>query len=565
MTRRYLIPFALAAALAACGGTNKPINCPVCAQTAGNNAGNGATTGNAGATDAAWKSGPPKKVTTVEGITEYTLDNGLRVLLFPDDSEDKVTVNITYFVGSRLEGYGETGMAHLLEHMMFKGTPTHDEHLEVAAGARRPVQRHTSYDRTNYFETMPSTDENLTWALGMEADRMVNSKIAQEDLSKEFSVVRNEFEMGENNPLRVLEERIISAAYLWHNYGKSTIGSKSDIERVPASRLKTFYEKYYRPDNAMLVVAGKFDPKHALDLVGQTFGTVAKPSTPIEASYTVEPVQDGEKEIVLRRTGDSQYIGVLYHGVAGADAAFVPMSAAADILTVAPSGRLYKALVEKKLATRVWNEADPLREPGYVLFWAEVPKGKALAPVRDKMISIIEGLGKSKITPAEVNRFIAKSDKQMELFMTSSQRVAIALTEFAALGDWRMLFVIRDRADKVTADAIATAATNYFKQLQPHGRHVHADRREEHRPRAAAQGARRRRPDQGLQGPRRHQPGRGVRRQLRQHREAHRALHAEGRHEGGAPAQTHPRQEGRGSHRRLLRQREGAPGQDHRR
>jgi len=463
MPRRYLISLALAAALAACGGTNKPINCPVCAQTAGNTAGNGAADSN-GATDAAWKSGPPKKVTAVEGITEYTLDNGLRVLLFPDDSQEKVTVNITYFVGSRLEGYGETGMAHLLEHMMFKGTPTHDDIWKSLQAHGAQFNGTTSYDRTNYYETMPSTDDNLTWALNMEADRMVNSKIAQEDLSKEFSVVRNEFEMGENNPLRVLEARIISAAYLWHNYGKSTIGSKSDIERVPASRLKVFYKKYYRPDNAMLVVAGKFDPKRALDLVGQTFGTVAKPATPIEDSYTVEPVQDGEKEIFLRRTGDSQYIGVLYHGVAGADAAFVPMSAAADILTVAPSGRLYKALVEKKLATRVWNEADPLREPGYVLFWAEVPKGKQLAPVRDKMISIIEGLGKSKILPAEVNRFIAKSDKQMELFMTSSQRVAIALTEFASLGDWRMLFVMRDRADKVSADAIATAASNYFKR-----------------------------------------------------------------------------------------------------
>ncbi len=464
MTRRYLIPLALAAALAACGGTNKPINCPVCAQTAGNGTGNGAVAGNAGTDATASKSGPPKKVTTVEGITEYTLDNGLRVLLFPDDSQEKVTVNITYFVGSRLEGYGETGMAHLLEHMMFKGTPTHDDIWKSLQAHGAQFNGTTWLDRTNYYETMPSTDENLTWALGMEADRMVNSKIAQEDLSKEFSVVRNEFEMGENNPLGVLEERIVSAAYLWHNYGKSTIGSKSDIERVPATRLKAFYEKYYRPDNAMLVVAGKFDPKRALDLVGQTFGAVAKPATPIPDSYTVEPVQDGEKQVILRRTGDSQYVGVLYHGVPGASADYVPMQAAADILTDEPSGRLYKALVEKKLATRVWNEGYPTKEPGYFLFFAEVPKGKALGPVRDKMISIIEGLAKTKITPAEVNRFIAKSDKQMELLMTNSQRIAILLTEFAAMGDWRMLFVSRDRADKVSPDSIATVAGNYFKR-----------------------------------------------------------------------------------------------------
>src|SRR6185312_5988467 len=182
---------------------------------------------------AAARASEPRKVVSIEGITEYALDNGLRVLLFPDSSKPTVTVNVTYLVGSRHEGYGESGMAHLLEHMLFKGTPTHQKIWTEMDAHGAQFNGTTDYDRTNYFETVNATDENLKWALGLEADRMVNSKVAADDLKSEFSVVRNEFEIGENSPQSILEERIYSTAYLWHNYGKSVIGSRSDIERVP--------------------------------------------------------------------------------------------------------------------------------------------------------------------------------------------------------------------------------------------------------------------------------------------------------------------------------------------
>jgi len=214
---------------------------------------------------------------SVEGITEYTLDNGLRVLLFPDPSKPTATINITYLVGSRHEGYGETGMAHLLEHMVFKGSPKHPNiPQELTEHGSRPNGT-TWYDRTNYFETVPATDENITWALDLEADRMVNSFIAKKDLETEFSVVRNEFEMGENSPFNVLLERVMSTAFLWHNYGKSTIGARSDIEQVPIERLQAFYRKYYQPDNAILMVAGKIDEANTLRLVAEKFGPIPKP------------------------------------------------------------------------------------------------------------------------------------------------------------------------------------------------------------------------------------------------------------------------------------------------
>src|ERR1700683_379802 len=268
------------------------------------------------------------KVTSVEGITEYRLENGLKVLLFPDNSKPTVTVNVTYLVGSRLEGYGETGMAHLLEHMLFKGTAKRTGIMSELTSHGAQFNGTTSYDRTNYFETMTATDENLHWALDMEADRMVNSRVSQKDLDSEMTVVRNEFESGENSPIRVLQERVMSTAYLWHGYGRSPIGSRSDIEHVPIEKLQAFYRNYYQPDNAVLVVAGKFDPAKTLGWIQETMGAIPKPTRKLIPTYTEEPVQDGEREVVLRRIGDIQMVMAAYHIPAAASADY----AALDVL-----------------------------------------------------------------------------------------------------------------------------------------------------------------------------------------------------------------------------------------
>src|SRR5712671_5582040 len=248
----------------------------------------------------------PKLITIVEGIKEYELDNGLRVLLIPDASQTNIAVNIVYKVGSRHEGYGETGMAHLIEHMLFKQCGKFTDIKKAIADRGASANGTTWYDRTNYYEILSASDENLSWALDMEADRMVNSKMLAEELAKEFSVVRNEFEIGENYASNVLTERILSTMYLWHNYGKSTSGSKEDIERVKAENLKMFYKKYYQPDNAVLIIAGKFDEKKALNYVKQFFGPIPKPTRVLQPTYTVEPPQDGERYVELRRAGDIQ-------------------------------------------------------------------------------------------------------------------------------------------------------------------------------------------------------------------------------------------------------------------
>src|ERR1700689_2397306 len=211
----------------------------------------------------------PEFVTSVEGVKEYRLSNGLQILLVPDAAQTNVVVNVVYHVGSRQEGYGETGMAHLLEHMMFKGSKRFSSIKKTIADKGAFANGTTWYDRTDYYEILPATDSNLTWALDMESDRMVNSLMKNEDLQKEFTVVRNEFEADENYPDNNWQERVVCTMYLWHNYGKSTIGSKEDIERVPIGSLKMFYQKDYQPVGASLIVAEEFDEKNILELIGK--------------------------------------------------------------------------------------------------------------------------------------------------------------------------------------------------------------------------------------------------------------------------------------------------------
>ena len=405
-------------------------------------------------------------VASVEGITEYRLPNGLRVLLFPDQSKQQITVNITYLVGSRHEGYGETGMAHLLEHLVFKGSTNHpnidDELSERGAFANGT----TWFDRTNYYETFPANDDNLRWALELESDRMVNSFIAAEDLASEMTVVRNEWESGENSPSSVLMDRVMSAAFLWHNYGNTTIGARSDIENVPIERLQGFYRKYYQPDNAVLVVAGRFEPERAVAMVEETFGAIPRPertgANTLFPTYTAEPAQDGERSVTLRRVGDTQLVMAVYHLPAGSHEEFAAVEVLAHLLNTEPAGRLYKNVVEPGLAASTSVFTLQLGEPGVMLVRAEVRKEDSLAEAEAAVLSTLHGLAKTPPTDEEVNRAKTEFAASFELAFNNPQSIGLQLSEWAAMGDWRLMFLHRDRIEKVTPDAVLAAAKAYL-------------------------------------------------------------------------------------------------------
>jgi zinc protease len=406
----------------------------------------------------------PERVTTVEGITEYRLANGLRVLLFPDQTKQTITINVTYLVGSRHENYGETGMAHLLEHMVFKGSPGHtDIPNELSSHGARPNGT-TSWDRTNYFETFNATPENLRWALDLESDRMVNSFIAKKDLDSEMTVVRNEFEGGENQPINVMFKRLLSVAYDWHNYGNTPIGARSDIEGVPIERLQAFYKTYYQPDNAIVLLAGKFDEEPTLAMVNQYFGKIPRPARVLPELHTVEPTQDGERQVILRRVGDVQWCGTAYHVPAGANEDIAALQVLNEVLGNAPAGRMHKAIVEPGKAAAVFQVSLQIRDPGMAGFFAQVRDGQPLEPVLNQLIAIAEKPTAKPVTDEEVVRARTQILTQIELQLNSSENVGLALSDWVGIGDWRLMFVHRDRLRAVTTADVQRVWAKYFKQ-----------------------------------------------------------------------------------------------------
>lgn len=406
---------------------------------------------------------PPVKVTSVEGITEYRLANGLKVLMFPDQSKQTITVNITYMVGSKHENYGETGMAHLLEHLVFKGTPKHPNIPQELTEHGASPNGTTWVDRTNYFETFNATDENLNWAIDLEADRMVNSYIAKKDLDSEMTVVRNELESGENSPFRILMERVTSTAYTWHNYGKSTIGSKSDLENVPIERLQAFYRKYYQPDNAVLTVVGKMDEAKTLQLINEKFGTIPKPTREVAQTYTADQTQDGERFVSLKRVGDIQAIMAAYHVPAGSHPDFAAISVLARVLGSDPSGRLYKALVDTKKASGTGTFAYAWKEPGLLMAYAQVLKEKPLDDAKNTFLQTLDQISTTPATQEEVDRAKNELIKNVELMFNSSTSIGLNLSESIGAGDWRLLFLNRDRIKSVTVEDVKRVAKLYIK------------------------------------------------------------------------------------------------------
>ena len=408
---------------------------------------------------------PPglQAVATVEGISDYRLANGLQVLLVPDASKASTTVNLTYRVGSRHESYGETGMAHLLEHLIFKGTPT-TRNVQAELGKRGlRYNGSTSFDRTNYFASFTASDDSLRWYLNWSADAMVNSNIARSDLDSEMTVVRNELEAGENNPGRILYQRTLSAMYDWHNYGKSTIGARSDVENVDIGRLQAFYKLHYQPDNATLIVAGRFDSAQVLAWVAEAFGKIPKPQRVLQPTYTLETAQDGERQVTVRRVGGTPMVYMGYHVPAGSSPDFGATALLAQVLGDTPGGRLHKALVEKGLAAGTFSGALALTEPGALLLVAQLGPGQDVNKARSAMAAVADGLTRSPVTAVELERARTQWLNGWEQGFTDPEVVGVQLSEAIALGDWRLFFLQRDHVKRALLADVQRVAALYLK------------------------------------------------------------------------------------------------------
>ncbi len=408
----------------------------------------------------AWQEAP-KKIATVEGVTEYQFSNGARLLLLPDATKPTISVNMTVLVGSRHEGYGEAGMAHLLEHMVFKGTPTFPDIPKALRDHGAQFNGTTNSDRTNYFETLNPTDENLEFAIQMECDRLVNSYVRKEDLVSEFTVVRNEFERGENSPQGVLSQRISAAAYEWHNYGKTTIGNRSDIERVPIDNLLAFYRKYYQPDNVVLIVTGRFVEDKALELATKYLGSIPKPERKLDKTYTEEPPQDGERFVELRRVGAIGSFAAAWHIPASSHEDWAPLSILASVLNEDKVGLMEKSLVESGIASSASVRCESAHDPG--LFYLSVqPQEGNLEKARDAAIDTMDGLASFTADAEAVERAKLRARRQTENLLLDAQAMSQALSSASSLGDWRLLFLQRDRIAAVKPEDVTRVARTYF-------------------------------------------------------------------------------------------------------
>ncbi|MFG6462227.1 M16 family metallopeptidase [Roseateles sp. DXS20W] len=405
----------------------------------------------------------PEPVRELGGIEEYRLPNGLQVLLFPDATQTTTTVNITYRVGSRHEAPGEYGMAHLLEHMLFKGTARQKD--IPGAMAQRGVRFNgtTTTDRTNYFASFNANADTLAFLLDLEADRMVNSRVAKADLDTEMTVVRNEFERGENQPFAVLAQRVNAAAFAWHPYGHATIGPKSDIENVPIEKLQGFYKRYYRPDNATLLIAGSFDKAATLALIGRHFGPLARPAEPIPQPYTVEPPQDGERSVVVRRVGGQPILLAAYHVPAITHPDTPALIVYGLLMSLQPSGQLYKQLVDTKLAVAAGIGGSGGAEPGVANAFAALPPGADVDKVEKLLLDLAEGRDAKPFDESELARVRDIAVNSYRQQMKNPEALIQQISGLIAAGDWRLLFQLMEDIPKVTLADVERVRAAYFK------------------------------------------------------------------------------------------------------
>jgi zinc protease len=409
---------------------------------------------------AATPAAAPARITTIQGITEYRLPNGLRVLLGPDSARPMVTMNLVYQVGSRHEGPGEAGMAHLLEHMLFKGTAAHPDPKQEFSRRGMRWNGTTSYDRTNYYAQFTPAPEDQRWLLRWFADTMTNLRITPELLDGERPVVRNEMQSSENRPQRLLYQQLMSAAYEFHPYGRTVIGTETDLANVQPAQLQDFYHRYYRPDNAVLIVTGQFDEQALLGDIAAAFADVAQPKTPIAQAYTLDRAQQGEREVHLRRAGGVPLMYLGYHMPVGAAREAVAMAALALMLTRQPDGPLYEALVKPGIAVSVYGYPVALQDPGLVQFGAtladESRREEAWRIMRDMLE---DTLPLSAESLARTKQDFANSRREV---LESPESLGLALTEAVALGDWRLFFAQGDWMEDLTLEEVQAVGRNFL-------------------------------------------------------------------------------------------------------
>jgi zinc protease len=409
-------------------------------------------------------------VRSLGGIDEYRLDsNGLDVLLLENHSAPVTTFMVTYRVGSRNEVIGTTGATHLLEHLMFKGSTNFNDargnsvkqYLEGVGG---DYNANTWLDRTTYFAQVG--DEFLEGYMAVEADRMRNLLLREDDRRPEMTVVRNEFEIGENDPVQALDKEIFATAYEAHPYHHSTIGWRSDIEKVPIEKLRAFYDTFYWPDNATVSVIGDFRPEAALALVKKYYGPYSKAPNSIPVVYTEEPAQTGPRRVVVRRAGELGVVGISYKSPAASDANMPALHVLGSILSSGKTSRFYRALTDKNLTTQVSADPGFFHDPSLFQIYAHLAPGVEHEHVEKVLRDEVARIVRDGVTDAEVSTAVRKISADIAYSRDGNAAVAATLVEWIAAGDWTLYSTYPESIRKVTAADVNRIAAKYLTDSQ---------------------------------------------------------------------------------------------------
>ena len=417
---------------------------------------------------------PPANVEHVEtfrGVAQYRLkSNGMTILLAPDRTSPVFTFMVVYHVGSRDEAPGNTGSAHLLEHMIFNkstenfgkahGHPTFQDVLYEAGADYGSSNMTTWHDRMNGYSTLPS--DKLELAMRIEADRMQRALILDSERRSEMSVVRNEYEIGENDPARALRKALVATAIQAHPYHWDTLGYRSDIEGVSTEKLREHYRAFFHPDNSEAILAGDFDVDTALALFDREFGAFPKAPRPIPQVITTEPAQEGERRVVVKREGNTGLVALAYLRPGASHPDFFAFEVLASVLGDGVNARLYQGLVERGLATSVNADNHALRDPYPLIVGATCAPGKTHAEVEAAIRAALAEVADKGITPAELKRAQQQIEVSVARLRDGPYQVASSLGEAVASADWKWFLTYVDRIRSVGADDVRRVAAAYL-------------------------------------------------------------------------------------------------------
>jgi zinc protease len=407
-----------------------------------------------------------EKVENERGVTEWRhRSNGLTVVTAPTPVAPVVAFGVVYRVGSRHELPGHTGATHILEHLMFKGTARFNRDLgtEVARELHRvgaSFNATTWLDRTNYFEVLPV--EQLRLAIDIESDRMRGALVRDADLESERTVVLNELDAGENEPFDLLMKSSFAQAFLEHPYRQPTIGWRGDVERMSGDVLRGFYDTFYHPDNATVIVVGDIEEGAALNEVERGFGGLPPAPGAVPEPLIREAPQRGERRFEIHRSAELGALAMSWHIPHGLHGDLPALLVLTQILGDGVTSRLYQRLVESNRCLGVHAFAMELHDPGLFQIVATIAPGVAHTEVEAAIRAEVGALAEGPPRRDEVARALAQTRTDLAFHHESPGQILSGLTEAVAMGDWRRFGRELELVEAVGADELHHAAAAHF-------------------------------------------------------------------------------------------------------